>query len=92
VKKVATFCYVVGVFLLRKLNLISENFELGKQRKENLSLSDKSLEGRVSEVSSWSVRGRSAEGTILEEGMWCLADIELRSAKIKECDCLKKLV
>ena len=41
----------------------------------------------MSEVSSWSVRGRSAEGTILGEGMWCLADIELRSAKIEECDC-----
>jgi len=35
VKKLATFCYVVGVFLLRKLKLISDNFELGKQRKEN---------------------------------------------------------
>jgi len=52
-----------------------------------LSLSDQSLEGRVSDVSAWRVRVRSSEGTILGERMWCLADIEASSAKTEGCDC-----
>jgi hypothetical protein len=52
-----------------------------------LPLPDQSLEARVSEVSPWRVRFISAVGRIFGEGMWCLADIEVSSAKTEECEC-----
>jgi len=36
-------------------------------------------------MSSWRVRGGSAEGTIWR-GVWCLAETELCSAKTEVCD------
>jgi len=36
------------------------------------------------------MRTGSAEGMILGEGVWCLADIEISSAKTEAYDCLKK--
>jgi hypothetical protein len=81
VKKLATFCYVVGVFLIRKLKLVSKHFKLGKQRKVNPF------------VFRPITRGQGAGGVVLEcADLKCRGDnfgrrnIELRSAKTEECD------
>ena len=46
VKKLATFSYIVEVFLPQKSNLISENFKLVSQKSKTFSLSDQSLDWR----------------------------------------------
>jgi hypothetical protein len=45
VKKLATFGYVVGVFLPRKFNLISKNFYIVNKKNEKKSFSNKSQVG-----------------------------------------------
>jgi len=56
VKKLATFGYIVSVlFFHGNLRIFSENSKLPSQR---------ITRGKVLEMSPWTVRGRSAEGTI----------------------------
>jgi hypothetical protein len=43
-------------------------------------------------MSPWRLRVGSAEGTILGEGVWCLADIEVSSAKTEAHNCLKNTI
>ena len=49
-EELATFGYVVGVFLPRKFQLILRIFELVSQEDKTRSLSDQSLYGRALEV------------------------------------------
>jgi hypothetical protein len=87
VERLATFDYVVGVFLPRKFKLIHANFKMVSQRKKTPFVARPFTRGKVLEASLWRVRGRSAEGTILGERVWCLAVIEISSAKNELCDC-----
>jgi len=44
----------------------------------------------VQEVPSWRGRGRGEEGRVVGEGVWCLAETDVSSAKTEVCDYLKK--
>ena len=87
VDRLATFDYVVDVFLPRKFKLIYGNFKMVSQRKKTPFVARPFSRGKLLEAPPWRVRGRSAEGTILREGVWSLADIEVSSAKTELCDC-----
>jgi len=86
-EEISDFPLCCGRFSLKEIEAFSENFKLGSQRKEYPSVARPITRGRLSEVSPWRVRVISADGRILGEGMWCLADIEVSSAKTEECDC-----
>jgi len=62
--------------------IIYENFKIVRQRKENPSVVRPVTRGKVLVASPWRVWGRSAEGTILGEGVWYLGDIEVSRIKI----------
>jgi len=85
-KKLATFGYVVDSRPPHaNLSLFSENLNWSANERKALSLSDQSLEGRCWRW-PWRVRIGSAEGLILG-GVWCLAYIEVSSAKTEAYDC-----
>jgi hypothetical protein len=57
---------------------------------ENFKLVRLITRGKVLEVSPWRVRVEmqwGGGGGLLEEGVWCLAEIEISSAKTEMCDC-----
>ena len=63
------------------LSLFSKIFKLVSQRKWNTFVVRLTTSGKALEVSPWRVRGRSTERMILGEGVWCLAEREVSSAK-----------
>jgi hypothetical protein len=87
VKKLATFGYVVGVFLPRNYKFILRILNWSANERKTLPLSDESLEGRAL---PWRVRGRNAEWTILREMVWCLAGIE--AVPRQRCAIIRKTI
>jgi hypothetical protein len=53
--------------------------------KQNPFIDRPIIRGKVLEVSPRRVRGRSAEDSILGEGVWCLAEVRSNSAKSEVC-------
>ena len=85
VKKLAGFCYAVGIFLPWKFKLLFLRiFKLEK-------LSDQSGQRRVFEVTHWRVKGQKCRGELEEIVCWS-EDGEVSSAKTEVCNCKKKLV
>jgi len=85
-EEISDFQLCCGHFSLKEIEAFSRILNWAPNERNIFSLPDQSLEARVSEVSPWRVMVISAEGRILGEGMRCLADIEVRSAKTEECD------
>ena len=67
-EELATFNYVVGVFLARKfkraLSLFKEFFNWSAKESKTFSLSDQSLQERVLQVSPWRVRAEGQNGRL----------------------------